>query len=103
MRLIPIIVFINKLDREGKDPIDLMDEVEEKLGLNVLPLSWPIGMGQRFRGVYNIFKEELVLFNPHGKQEDENVVRLQNPSLEDLATLAGQSIGEEFMYYMEYG
>src|SRR5690625_4576156 len=80
MRQIPLIVFINKLDREGKDPIDLMDEVEEKLGLNVLPLSWPIGMGQRFRGVYNIFKEELVLFNPHGKQEDENVVRLDRKS-----------------------
>ena len=50
----PIIVFINKLDREGKDAVDLLDEVEKKLGLHVTPLSWPIGMGQQFKGVYNI-------------------------------------------------
>ena len=57
MRKTPIIVFINKMDREGKDGIDLLDEIEEKLGLNVTPLSWPAGMGQRFKGVYNIYKE----------------------------------------------
>lgn len=101
MRQIPLIVFINKLDREGKDPIDLMDDVEEKLGLNVLPLSWPIGMGQRFKGVYNIFKEELVLFNPHGKQEDEEVIRLKNPSIEDLEPIAGRNTAEEFLSELE--
>src|SRR5699024_8339584 len=87
--------------REGKDPIDLMDDVEEKLGLNVLPLSWPIGMGQRFKGVYNIFKEELVLFNPHGKQEDEEVIRLKNPSIEDLEPIAGRNTAEEFLSELE--
>lgn len=101
MRQIPLIVFINKLDREGKDPIDLMDEVEEKLGLNVLPLSWPIGMGQRFRGVYNIFTEELVLFNPHGKQEEENILRLTQPTMEDLEPIAGRNTAEEFLSELE--
>lgn len=71
MRDTPMIVFINKMDREGKDGFDLLDEVEGKLGLKVCPLSWPIGMGQRFQGVYNIYKKELVLFQAHGKQEEE--------------------------------
>ena len=55
MRSIPMIVFINKLDREGKDAFDLMDEVDQKLGLRVTPLTFPIGMGYDFQGIYNIF------------------------------------------------
>ena len=57
MRNIPIIVFINKLDREGKDAFDLLDEVEQKLGLSVTPLSFPIGMGYDFKGIYNLWKK----------------------------------------------
>ena len=74
MRHTPIIVFINKLDREGKDAVDLLDEIEKKLGLHVTPLSWPIGMGQQFKGVYNIYEKKLVLFRPHSKQEDEEEI-----------------------------
>lgn len=81
MRNTPIIVFINKLDREGKDAFDLLDEIEKKLGINVTPLSWPIGMGQRFQGVYSIYEKNLVLFRAHGKQEEEDVVEIS--SLED--------------------
>ena len=66
MRKTPMIVFINKLDREGRDGFELLDEIEEKLGLNVCPLSWPIGMGQRFKGVYNLYESKLNLFQPHG-------------------------------------
>ena len=62
MRQTPIIVFINKLDREGKDPFDLLDEVEQKLGLRVCPLSWPVGMGQSFKGVYSMYEQKLMLF-----------------------------------------
>jgi peptide chain release factor 3 len=90
MRNTPVIVFINKLDREGKDPFDLLDEVESKLGLRVCPLSWPIGMGQRFKGVYNMYEKKLVLFRPHGKQEEEDIIEfndLADPALE-------QHIGE---------
>ncbi len=63
MRKIPMIVFINKLDREGKDAFDLMDEVEQKLGLKVVPLSFPIGMGYDFKGIYNIWEKKLNLFS----------------------------------------
>ena len=60
MRETPIIVFINKLDREGKDGFDLIDEVEQKLGLTLCPMSWPIGMGQRFKGVYNMWEKNPI-------------------------------------------
>ena len=61
-RNIPMIVFINKLDREGKDAFDLLDEVEQKLGLTVCPLSLPIGMGSDFQGIYNIWENNIQLF-----------------------------------------
>ncbi len=99
MRNTPIIVFINKLDREGKDGIDLLDEIEEKLGLTVCPLSWPIGMGQRFKGVYNIFEKKLCLFNPHGIQTHEETIEfsdLHDPSLEaHIGTEAAEELREE--------
>ncbi len=101
MRQIPMIVFINKLDREGKDPVELLDEIEEKLGLNVLPLSWPIGMGQRFRGVYNMYKKELVLFDAHGKQDEENVIKIRELNQQDLEPYVGKSAAEEFLGELE--
>ena len=64
MRNTPVMVFINKLDREGRDPYDLLDELEAKLNIKVRPLSWPIGMGKSFKGVYNLFEEKLRLFEP---------------------------------------
>src|SRR5574344_758514 len=64
MRKTPVIVFINKMDREGKDPFDLLDEIEAELGIRVRPLSLPIDMGQRFRGVYNLYEEKLNLYTP---------------------------------------
>jgi peptide chain release factor 3 len=78
MRNTPIIVFINKLDREGKDAFDLLDEIEEKLKIRVVPLSWPIGMGQRFQGVYNLYEKKLMLFSPHGKQIEEDVMAIED-------------------------
>ena len=80
MRNIPIIVFINKLDRPGKDAFDLLDEVEQKLHLTVTPLSWPINIGPSFKGVYNIFSQSLNLFSP-GKQIIEEGIAMDN--LED--------------------
>ncbi|MEZ5050307.1 MAG: GTP-binding protein [Saprospiraceae bacterium] len=73
MRKTPIIVFINKLDREGKDGFDLLDEVEEKLGIKVTPLSWPVGMGSQFQGVYNLYEKNLLLFSPHSKDLEEGI------------------------------
>ncbi|MFW6363524.1 MAG: peptide chain release factor 3 [Spirochaeta sp.] len=71
MRDTPVIVFVNKLDREGRPPFELMDELEEMLNIQVRPLTWPINMGQRFKGVYNLFEQNLYLFNP-GKTMVEN-------------------------------
>ncbi len=63
LRDIPIITFINKMDREGLDPFDLLDEVEQKLALEIVPASWPIGMGHDFKGCYNLLEDKLVLFD----------------------------------------
>ncbi len=71
MRNTPVIIFVNKLDREGKRPFELMDELEAKLGITVRPLTWPIGMGRSFKGVYNLLERNLYLFNP-GKTVVEN-------------------------------
>ena len=65
MRNTPVIIFINKMDREGRDPFDLLDELEEELQIKVRPLSWPIGQGLRFKGVYNIYEQQLNLFTPN--------------------------------------
>ena len=73
MRKTPVIVFVNKMDRDGKDPFDLLDEIEEELQIKVRPLSWPIDMGQRFRGVYNIFEQKLNLYTPSKQYVTENV------------------------------
>jgi peptide chain release factor 3 len=95
MRKHPMLVFVNKLDREGKDGFDLLDELEQKLGLTVVPLSWPIGMGQRFQGVYNIYKESLVLFNPHGKQAEEESVEFDDTDDPELEEFIGEEAAEE--------
>jgi len=91
MRDTPIIFFINKLDREGLDAFDLLDEIEQKLNVRVTPLSWPIGMGGRFKGVYNLYEKKLVLFNPHGKQEDEDILVFEDLASPDLEKRIGES------------
>ena len=78
MRKTPVIVFINKMDREGKDPFDLLDELEEELQIKVRPLSWPINQGARFKGVYNIYEQNLNLFQPD-KQRVTETVRVEVP------------------------
>ncbi|MED5422124.1 MAG: GTP-binding protein, partial [Pseudomonadota bacterium] len=62
LRDIPIITFINKLDRDGRDLFETLDEIEDKLQLNVVPASWPIGMGRDFKGCYDIFNDQLIMF-----------------------------------------
>ena len=90
MRKTPVMVFINKMDREGKDPFDLMDEVENELGIHVRPLSWPINSGQRFKGVYNIFQSTLDLYTPNKTQVTESI-RFDNVSDPQIAQLVGES------------
>lgn len=68
MRHTPVIVFINKLDREGRDPYDLLEEIDKELHIHTRPLSWPIGMGSEFKGVYNLYEKKLQLFFSADKQ-----------------------------------
>lgn len=94
MRDTPVIVFINKLDRVGKDGFALLDEIEEKLGLTVCPLSWPIGMGPDFKGVYNIFEEKLNLFAPNTKYG--NVIEFDDIQNPELVKFVGEDYAAEF-------
>lgn len=89
MRNTPVIVFVNKLDREGRDPFDLLDELEEELQIKVRPLSWPINQGQKFKGVYNIYEQDLDLFTPD-KQHVTEKVSVDITSTELDAHVGGQ-------------
>ena len=73
MRNTPVIIFVNKMDREGRDPFDLLDELEKELEIKVRPLSWPINQGQRFKGVYNIYESKLDLFTPDKQRVTDKV------------------------------
>jgi peptide chain release factor 3 len=87
MRNTPIITFINKLDREGLAPLDILDEIEDKLQIECTPLSWPIGMGKRFKGVYNILHKQLHLFTPGSdirRQSGVVINDLSDPRLDKL-------------------
>lgn len=89
MRQIPIIVFINKLDREGKDAFELLDEIEQKLGLTTVPLSFPIGMGYDFKGIYNVWEEKLNLYSGENKQKISTGVEFTDIDKAELDDLIG--------------
>jgi len=89
MRNTPVICFINKLDREGRDPYDLLDEIEEKLNIEVRPLSWPISMGKSFKGVYNLYNKSLNLFTPSQRKVNAERVSIENLEDEKLGELVG--------------
>lgn len=73
MRNTPVIIFVNKLDREGRDPFEILDELESELKISVRPLSWPINIGAKFKGVYNIYENTLDLFTPNKQRVSERV------------------------------
>lgn len=91
MRNIPILVFINKLDREGKDAFDLLDEVEQKLGLTVTPMSFPIGMGYDFKGIYNIYESNINLFSGDSKKNIEDTLAFDNLNSPELEKIVGST------------
>lgn len=90
MRNTPVIVFINKMDREGRDPFDLLDELETKLNIKVRPLAWPIGIGAKFQGVYSIFDKNLNLFKANKTKVEKDIVNITG--LEDV--LLDKTVGE---------
>ena len=73
MRKTPVIIFVNKMDREGRDPFDILDELEKELQIKTCPLSWPINQGAKFKGVYNIYEQKLDLFTPNKQKVTEKV------------------------------
>ena len=90
MRDTPVIVFINKLDRDGKAPFDLLDEIEKELGLHLHPLSWPINMGKDFKGVYNLYQKSLLLFHPNQKASQEDSVSISDLHDPRLSSIVGE-------------
>jgi peptide chain release factor 3 len=101
MRKIPIIVFINKMDREGKDAFDLLDEVEQKLGLKVTPLSFPIGMGYDFKGIYNIYEKNINLFSGDSKKNIEDVIAFSDIQSDELEKTIGANAANELRENLE--
>jgi len=94
MRKTPIIVFINKLDRYGKDAFDLLDEIEGKLGIKVRPLSWPIGMGPDLKGVYDLYNKSLVLYTPNSTERVSETVAISDISDPELDNQIGTEEAE---------
>jgi peptide chain release factor 3 len=92
LRTTPIITFINKMDRDSREPIELLDEIEKILSIHCSPMTWPIGMGKEFRGIYHLLKDEVHLYEP-GKRDRVQAARvlkgLDNP---ELATLLGSQL-----------
>ncbi len=94
MRNIPMIVFINKLDREGKDAFELLDEIEQKLELKVTPLSFPIGMGYDFKGIYNIYEKNINLFTGDPRKDIEDTIEINDLATPELDQLIGDISAE---------
>ena len=85
LRDTPIITFINKLDRDGRSPIELLDEIESVLNIQCAPITWPIGMGDMFRGVYHLANDSIMFFDPKAeKGTSETIQGLDNPRLDEL-------------------
>jgi len=100
MRNTPVIVFVNKTDREGKNPFDLLDEIESELKIAVRPLSWPINQGQRFKGVYNIYEEKLDLYTP-SKQTVTESDAFNDINSSELEKYIGESDAKQLRDDME--
>jgi peptide chain release factor 3 len=92
MRNTPIITFINKLDREGKEPLEILSDIEDTLQIECAPMSWPIGMGKRFKGVYNFYRRQLYLFTAGQETRHQDAILIEDlndPQLDEL--LGGQA------------
>jgi len=98
LRDTPIVTFMNKLDRDIKDPIELMDEVEDVLNIRCAPITWPIGMGKQFKGVYHILQDKIYLYQTgqgHTIQEQDCIDGLDNPELDERIGSLAEDLREE--------
>ncbi len=106
LRSTPIMTFMNKLDREGRDPMDLMDEVERILKIRCAPVTWPIGMGKRFRGVFHLLDDRVHLYDARhdgGIQQGESIDGLDNPRLDEVLGDQAQELRDEVELVREAG
>jgi len=98
LRTTPIMTFINKLDREGRDPMELLDEIERVLNIRCAPVTWPIGMGSNFQGVFHLYEDRIHLFSSgQGERigEGETIDGLDNPRLDDLLGHQAQQLRDD--------
>jgi peptide chain release factor 3 len=95
MRNTPVIVFINKLDREGQNPFDLLDEIEKELKIKVRPMTWPIGIGKSFKGVYDLTQNSLNLFTGESKTTVEDVVKITDINDQIIDKRVGVDFAEQ--------
>lgn len=101
MRNTPVIIYVNKMDREGKDAFTLLDELEDKLNIKVRPLTWPIGMGDRFKGVYNLHEKSLNLFQANKTKIADEVITISDLSDPQLDEIVGESFANELREEVE--
>lgn len=101
MRDTPVIIFINKLDRDGQNPFDLLEEVEKKLNIKTQPLTWPINMGRDFKGVYNIEDKSLLRFQANQKATDEDLVMVPDLNTPDIDDMLGDKDAQSLREDME--
>ena len=94
MRNTPVLIFVNKMDREGKESFDLLDELETKLNIKTRPLSWPIGIGSSFKGVYNLYDSSLRLFEANKTKTEDDSIEIGNLSEAKLDELIGNESAE---------
>ncbi len=91
MRQTPVLCFINKMDREGRDPFELLEEIEEKLNLRVHPLSWPINIGKNFKGVYSLYEKKLVLFEASRQKLSAEKIEIEDINSPELEQYVGEN------------
>lgn len=94
MRKTPVMIFINKMDLEGRDAFELLDELEEKLNIRVRPMSWPIGIGRTFRGVYKLYDKSLNLFNANKTKVEQEIMTIDSLDDKDLDEAIGEQADE---------
>lgn len=101
MRNTPVIVFINKMDREGQDPFDLLDELDQKLNIHTTPLSWPISKGATFKGVYNLYEKKLNLFSPNKTGIADDIKAIADLADTQLDGLVGDRLANQLREEVE--
>ncbi len=101
MRHTPVIIFINKMDREGQDPLSLLENVEQELNIHIRPLSWPIGIGNKFKGVFNLFEKKLQLFSPNVTKIAKDVFAINDINDIEFDRQVGDSVAKKFREEVE--